>query len=85
MAAVTDTEHEELVLAEAAWLGRDAANAHKGAEDHSEAETMKLMNDANLWERWEALCAKYSWTTDDVWAGWPVLVDAYCDRMTGES
>lgn len=82
--------HQSLIHSEAAYCGRNLANALRGPTDCTEDEAAALgcptqMNDNNpLYLQWTMLCTKSGWSAADRDEGWTTAVDAYYNRMTGK-
>lgn len=75
----------ELLAREAAWFGRDAANAARAAHDITDPEVVKVLKEHEVPQRWGAYCAKLGATAEEAQEHWPTVLGVFADRMTGRA
>lgn len=75
----------ELLAREAAWFGRDAAQAARGPHDITDAEVPMYMKRHQLFTRWSAYAEKVQCTDAETMEHWPTVMGVFADRMTGRS
>lgn len=75
----------ESLAREAAWFGRDAANAARSAHDITDPEVPGYMKRHQLFTRWSAYAEKLGTTDAETMEHWPTVMGVFADRMTGRA